>query len=117
MSSPRVLLVEDEGLVAMMIEDLLTDFGCEVVASCDSIRSALEWLEMAAEAPDCALLDVNLGGELVYPVADVLTARRIPFAFATGYGALPDARFQGVPILSKPVNADRLETIIRGLNP
>jgi CheY-like chemotaxis protein len=111
--SPRVLLVEDEGLVAIMMEDLLADLGCEVVGSCDSIRSALEWLEMAQQAPDGAVLDVNLGGELVYPVAEVLAARDIPFAFATGYGALPDARFDGVPVLAKPVNADKLQLVIR----
>ncbi|MEO8115795.1 MAG: response regulator [Phenylobacterium sp.] len=111
--NPRVLLVEDEGLVAIMMEDLLADLGCDVVGSCDSIRSALEWLEMAPEAPDGAVLDVNLGGELVYPVAEALAARHIPFAFATGYGALPDARFDGVPVLAKPVNADKLQTVIR----
>lgn len=110
--NPRVLLVEDEGLVALMMEDLLTDLGCEVVGSCDSIRSALEWLAGAAEAPDGAVLDVNLGGELVYPVAEALAARRVPFAFATGYGALPDDRFGGVPVLAKPVSADKLGRVI-----
>jgi two-component SAPR family response regulator len=111
--SPRVLLVEDEGLVAIMMEDLLADLGCEVVGSCDSVRSALQWLEMTPQPPDGAVLDVNLGGEPVYPVAEVLVSRSIPFAFATGYGSLPDARFEGVPVLAKPVNADRLEDVIR----
>src|SRR5258706_2717561 len=100
-----------------MMEHLLADLGCEVVGSCDSIRAALEWLDMAPLAPDGALLDVNLGGELVYPVAEALVARRIPFAFATGYGVLPDARFEGVPVLSKPVNADKLEDVIRRFSP
>ena len=114
--SARVLLVEDEGLVALMIEDLLADIGCEVVGSCDSIRSALEWLELATDAPDGALLDVNLGGELVYPVAEALAARRIPFAFATGYGALPDARFEGATVLTKPINTERLEEVVRSFS-
>jgi CheY-like chemotaxis protein len=113
MTAPRVLLVEDEGLVALMVEDLLIDLGCEVVGSCASIRSALEWLEACAEAPDGALLDVNLGGELVYPVAEALAVRRIPFAFATGYGALPDGRFPGAPVLSKPIRAGELEGFVR----
>ena len=110
--SPRVLLVEDEGLVALLIEDLLIDLGCEVVGSCGSIRAALEWLEQAATAPDGALLDVNLGGELVYPVAEVLAARGIPFAFATGYGVLPDSRFMGVPVLAKPMNPAKLKHVV-----
>jgi two-component SAPR family response regulator len=109
--APRVLIVEDEGLVALLIEDLLTDLGCEVVASCDSIRSAMEWLERGS-APDGALLDVNLGGELVYPVAEFLAARKIPFAFATGYGALPDGRFADVPVLAKPVNQAKLKDVV-----
>jgi CheY-like chemotaxis protein len=113
MAAPRILVVEDEGLVALMMEDLLIDLGCEVVGSCDSIRSALEWLESEAEDPDGVVLDVNLGGELVYPVAEVLTRRRIPFAFATGYGALPDSRFAGVPVLAKPVNQTKLEDLVR----
>lgn len=115
--APRVLIVEDEGLVALLIEDLLTDLGCEVVASCDSIRSAMEWLERGGIAPDGALLDVNLGGELVYPVAELLTARRIPFAFATGYGALPDGRFADVPVLAKPVNQAKLKDVVDGFRP
>ena len=53
------------------------------------------------------------GGELVFPLADVLAARRIPFAFATGYGALPEDRFDGVPVLSKPVNSAKLKTIVK----
>lgn len=109
---PRVMIVEDEGLVALLIEDLLTDLGCEVVASCDSIRSALEWLDRGGAPPDGALLDVNLGGELVYPVAEILTARHIPFAFATGYGALPDGRFADVPVLAKPVNQAKLKDVV-----
>ena len=95
--APRVLIVEDEGLVALLIEDLLTDLGCEVVASCDSIRSAMEWLERGS-APDGALLDVNLGGELVYPVAEFLAARKIPFA--------------DVPVLAKPVNQAKLKDVV-----
>lgn len=100
--APRVLIVEDEGLVALLIEDLLTDLGCEVVASCDSIRSAMEWLERGS-APDGALLDVNLGGELVYPVAEALARLEIPFVFVTGYGAEGIAPpFKGRPTIKKP---------------
>lgn len=112
MAAPKVLIVEDEGLVALLIEDLLTDLGCEVVASCDSIRSAMEWLQRGEAPPDGALLDVNLGGELVYPVAEFLTEHHIPFAFATGYGALPDSRFSDVPVLAKPVNQAKLKDVV-----
>jgi two-component SAPR family response regulator len=113
MGGPRVLLVEDEGLVAMMMEDLLADLGCEVVGSCDSIASALEWLDGAKGGLDGAVLDVNLGGELVYPVAEALAARQIPFAFTTGYGVLPESRFEAVTILTKPVNIHKLEEAVR----
>ena len=109
----KVLLVEDEGLVAMMMEDFLADLGCEVVGSCDSVRSAMAWLEAATDPLDGAVLDVNLGGDLVYPVAEILAARGVPFAFATGYGALPDSRFGGAPVLNKPVSLEKLDAVIR----
>lgn len=107
MSGLKVLLIEDEGLVAMTMEDMLEDLGCEVVGSFGAVGPALAWL---ADAPafDGALLDVNLGGEMVYPVADALTQRGAPFVFTTGYGASPDPRYAAVPVVSKPVNQTRL---------
>jgi CheY-like chemotaxis protein len=106
-SGLKVLLIEDEGLVAMTMEDMLDDLGCEVVGSFGAVGPALEWLAGAPQF-DGALLDVNLGGEMVYPVADALLALGAPFVFTTGYGASPDPRYAAVPVVTKPVNQTRL---------
>jgi len=79
----RVLLVEDEMMLAMMAEDTLTELGCTVV-SASRVSNALALAKN--EILDVALLDVNVAGEEVYPVADALIVRRVPFVFATGYG-------------------------------
>ncbi len=113
MKAPRILLVEDEGLVALTIEDLLEDLGCEVACSARSVAQALGWLGSGGE-PDAAVLDVNLGGEFVFPVAEALAARGVPFAFTTGYGQSPDARFRSAPLLGKPIRRERLEAVLRG---
>jgi CheY-like chemotaxis protein len=114
MSGPRVILVEDESLIAMMMEDLLTELGCEVVGAFGQVSAALEWLAAQSIPPDGALLDVNLGGEMVFPVAEALRARAIPFVFATGYGALSDPRFADSPLINKPVNLGALAPHVRG---
>jgi CheY-like chemotaxis protein len=108
----RILLVEDEGLIAIMLEDMLEDMGCEVVKSLAAVAPTLAWLEAGGEA-DAALLDVNLGGEEVFPVAEALSARGVPFAFTTGYGETHDPRFRTAPLLSKPIKQSRLEAVIR----
>jgi CheY-like chemotaxis protein len=109
----RILVVEDEGLVAMMIEDLLEDLGCELAGSLASVGAALAWIEAGGDA-DGALLDVNLGGEPVFPVAEALRARGIPFAFATGYGEAQDARFKDAVLLGKPIRLARLVAALEG---
>ncbi|PZM14645.1 response regulator [Rhizobium tubonense] len=81
----RILIVEDEALVAMLLEDLLTEMGHEVVGPAFRIDEALK-LARQAEL-DIAILDVNLSGNQSFPVADILRQRNIPFMFATGYGA------------------------------
>src|SRR5690349_13650335 len=81
MSRPQILLVEDEGLVAMTMEDMLVDLGCDIAGSFGGVAAALAWLA-GEPALDGALLDVNLGGEMVFPVADVLIARGVPIIFA-----------------------------------
>ena len=114
MNGPRVLLVEDEGLVAMMVEDMLSDMGCEVAASMARVRDTLEWLEKG-EALDGALLDVNLGGgEKVFPVAEALAARHIPFAFTTGYGDVSGSPFPNAPVLGKPMQRRNLALVLKG---
>ncbi|QGZ29066.1 response regulator [Stutzerimonas stutzeri] len=97
----RVLVVEDEGAVAMMIEDMLQEFGCEVVASVARLATALELARTVNV--DLVMLDVNLAGQRVFPVADILHARNVPFIFSTGYGAsgIPE-RFGEYHTLHKP---------------
>jgi DNA-binding response OmpR family regulator len=80
----RVLVVEDEMLVSLLIEDVLAEQNCNVVGPFDTIREAV--VAARAEIIDLAVLDVNVGGMKVYPVAEVLFARRIPFLFLSGYG-------------------------------
>jgi two-component SAPR family response regulator len=112
MSRPRVILVEDESLVALMMEDLLDELGCEVIASFAALGPALAWLQETSRVPDGAVLDVNLGGQMVFPLAAELAARKIPFVFATGYGALADQRFAQSPLIHKPVDLAKLAPAI-----
>lgn len=108
----RILLVEDEAMVAMIIEDTLSDLGCEIVGPMSSIDRALA-AARTTERIDGAFLDVNLRGELVYPVAEALTARGIPFAFVTGYGEKGiDARYRGAPVLTKPFLPETVEQLV-----
>jgi len=80
----KVLVVEDEMLVSMLVEDMLTGFGCEVVGPAAELDEAMN---LATNADiDLAVLDVNLGGKPIFPVADALKARGVRFAFASGYG-------------------------------
>jgi two-component sensor histidine kinase/DNA-binding response OmpR family regulator len=101
-ASCRVMIVEDEALVALVLADQLADMGVSVIGPCGSVAEARS---AAAENDlDAAILDVNLGGELVYPVADLLSARGIPFIFVTGYGHESiDKKFSYAPVLEKPV--------------
>ncbi|WP_293678657.1 response regulator [uncultured Phenylobacterium sp.] len=104
----RILVVDDEPLVALMIEDLLADLGCEVVGPVASVADALPLAQIAGLSG--ALLDVNLGDEVVYPVAEVLQRAGIPFAFVTGYAGLGVApEFAGAPVLRKPLDIYRFE--------
>jgi CheY-like chemotaxis protein len=113
-SRRRILVVEDEGLVALMLEDMLEGMGYEVACSAASVAKALAWIEGGGEI-DAALLDVNLGGELVFPVAEALRARGVPFAFSTGYGEAHDPRFRATPLLGKPILLERLQEVLKRL--
>src|SRR5262249_11419998 len=98
----RIMLVEDEVLVAMMLRDALSDLGFEVIGPSGRLSDAMA--VAVEERIGGAMIDVNLGGELVYPIADVLLARGIPFVFVTGYGVDGlDKRFRRVPVFKKPV--------------
>jgi len=107
----RILVVEDEMIVAMLIEDILMDGGATVVGPAARVAKALDLL--GTEEVDAALLDVNLAGENTMPVAEELRRRGIPFAFATGYGAagLPDG-FASQPLLQKPFQERDLQEVI-----
>ena len=114
--APRIMIVEDEALVALIVEDLLTDFGCQISGSFGAVDDALAFLVDAAAPPpslDGAVLDVNIGGTMVFPVAERLRAAGIPFVFATGYGALPRRGFEDVTVLSKPINPVLLEDAVK----
>ena len=110
LSGKRIMIVEDEALVAMTLEDQLGELGLSIVAICATVSEAIK--AIADNSPDVAILDVNLGGQLVYPVADLLTNRGIPFVFVTGYGRESvDRRYASVQILEKPVERQTLEEI------
>ena len=98
----RVLVVEDETLVAILLEDMLTDLGHQVAALASRLDAALQLADSANF--DVAVLDVNLGGTTrSFPVADRLRERDVPFVFATGYGkAGLNGQSDGVPVLEKP---------------
>jgi len=97
-----VLVVEDETMIAMLVEDMLADLGCAVVGPAHGLDAALA-LAAGGEAIDAALLDVNLSGQPVFPVADALRAKGVPMIFATGYGESGLREIDaGAPVLQKP---------------
>lgn len=100
----RILVVEDEYMLAMDLERELQDAGAQVLGPVPSVAAALQLVE-STEALDGALLDVNLGGEEIYPVAEELLARGVPVVLTTGYDhrAIPE-RFADVPRCEKPVD-------------
>jgi CheY-like chemotaxis protein len=109
-----VLVVEDESLVAILLEDLLADLGCDVVGPAANTADALAHARRGGV--DLALLDVNLGdGATAFALADALKAMGVPFAFVTGYGlegVRPDLR--DAPVISKPVDVAELAKLLRG---
>jgi CheY-like chemotaxis protein len=111
----RVLVVEDEMMVSMLIEDMLTDLGCTVVGPASRLDEAID-LATTTEI-DCAVLDVNLGGQPIFPLADLLRERGRPFAFATGYGdaGLRDVD-KGTPVLQKPFREGDLARVLGELH-
>jgi CheY-like chemotaxis protein len=97
----RVLVVEDEAAISLLLEDMLLDFGCEVIGPAARLSAALD--AVSRESIDLAILDVNVAGEPIYPVADALAQRSVPFVFSTGYGSagIKDA-YRDRPVLQKP---------------
>jgi PAS domain S-box-containing protein len=108
----RVLLVEDEPLVSMMLADMLSAFGHKVDGPYSRFSDAM--LAAKSNNLQAGILDVNLGGEKTYAVADILATRKIPFAFVTGYG--PDSiltEFSHAPVLQKPIEAAKLHALLQ----
>jgi len=104
----RVLVVEDEMMIAMLVEDMLSELGCAVVGPAHALDTALD-LVRTELGLDAALLDVNLGGQPVFAVADALREKGVPAIFSTGYGdaALRDVD-RGSHVLQKPFRAGDL---------
>jgi two-component sensor histidine kinase len=107
----RVLLVEDESLVAMMMQDVLEDLGCTIIGPYRTLASAVDAAK--EEEVDLALLDINLGEELVYPAAEILADRSVRFVFLTGYdNEHVDGRFRYAPVLQKPFDREALQRVL-----
>ena len=106
-----ILIVEDEPLIAMMLEDFLGSLGHRVSGTCDSVQCALEEVEKGNF--DLAILDVNLKGENVWPVASLLRAKNVPFVIATGgHVDPPPPEFDDAPVIEKPYPVDRVSPAI-----
>ncbi len=107
----RVLIVEDDSIIAMTAEDMLEEIGCSTVAIAATVAEALD--HVASTAFEIALLDLNLRDEQSLPVAAALRDKGMPFIFATGYDGLPHGSgFEGSLVISKPYRIDQLATIV-----
>ena len=107
----RVLVVEDDYLVSLLLEDMLTDLGHRIIGPASEPANALDLAQR--EEMDVAVLDVNLRGAETYPIAAALAARAIPFIFATGYGRHSlRAPYGDAPLLKKPFQQSDLEKVL-----
>lgn len=110
----RVLIVEDEAMITVLLEDMLTDLGCIAVGPAYNAAQALEMVQ--SERFDAAVLDVNLAGQHTTPVAEALHRKNIPFFFATGYGRAGLAKeFSDRVVLSKPFTQGELVSALESL--
>lgn len=111
-----ILIVEDEPLIAMMLEDFLESLGHSVHATCDNVSDALH--EVGLGGFDLAILDVNLNGQTAWPVAHKLRDSNIPFVLATGgHVEPPPAEFVNVPVIEKPYTVDRVSPALEAALP
>lgn len=114
LTNKKMLVVEDEMLIMMAIEDMLTDLGCTAITVAGTIEQALDLI--ASQPFDLATLDVNVNGQRSYAVAAALDGRGVPFAFSTGYGEHGVGEgFGDRPVLTKPYNEHQLVTVLTGL--
>jgi CheY-like chemotaxis protein len=114
LSGRRVLVVEDEMMILMMIEDMLSDLGCETVVAAATVERALELID--GQEFHAAMLDLNLKGESSYAVADALIARNVPFVFSTGTTDhhMRDG-YRDCSVLRKPFSHEKLAEALTGL--
>jgi CheY-like chemotaxis protein len=114
LSGRRVLVVEDEMMILMIIEDMLADLGCESVTAAATVDQALALID--SQVFDAAMLDMNLNGNKGHDVADALAARGVPFVFSTGYSNL-DMRdgYRDRPVLKKPFPYEDLVEVLKRL--
>jgi CheY-like chemotaxis protein len=110
-SRGSVLLVEDETMIRMLVSDMLSDLGYAVAAEAGDIEQAIKLAQSAQF--DIAILDVNVNGKIISPVAEAVALRNLPFVFATGYGSegLPE-QYRGHPALQKPFKLETLQQVI-----
>ncbi|WP_395397265.1 response regulator [Novosphingobium sp. BL-8A] len=114
LTGQHVLIVEDEAIVAILLEDIVEEIGCTIVGPVSKVAHALAALE--ADRVDAAILDVNLAGEWSYPIADALAARGVPYMFVTGYGeAGIEAAYRRQPVVQKPFTRASLERALESL--
>jgi DNA-binding response OmpR family regulator len=114
LSGKKVLIVEDEAIISFLLEDMVTSLGCEDITLAGNVKNALAQIDAAQ--PEAAILDVNLGGEMAYPVAETLRAIGVPFVFTTGYGrggVKPE--WAGYPVVQKPFNIEALGAALRSI--
>lgn len=114
LAGKRILVVEDEPILAMCVQDMLLDIGCVVIGPALSTKDAKR---LAFDMKlDAALLDINMGDGPTFEVAQMLIASSVPFCFATGYGSagVPE-ELRGMPVLSKPFTRPSLEAALQGL--
>jgi len=116
LSSRRILVVEDEMLNLAMLEDILTEAGCESVAAAATIDQAIDLID--ERVFDAALLDIKLRGKHGYAVADALAARGVPFVFVTGNSVRDiEDGYRDRPVLRKPFKQEKLINALTGLLP
>jgi DNA-binding response OmpR family regulator len=111
---PRVLIVEDEFIIADLMKDIIEECGCEVVGPFGTLPEAMQACQ--STDADAAIVDLVLHGEYAYPIADVLSRRGIPFGFATGgETAAAESPWEQQPFLGKPFAVEEVRQLIGGL--
>lgn len=109
----RILVVDDEPMVAIMLEDALQEFGYQVVGPVENLRSAVQLA--GSERIDAAIVDINIDGQVSDAVADKLIERGIPFIFASGYARANGLRYAQVPLLRKPFSVEDLQRALEAI--